>query len=1211
VRVEVRHGNAPPVGFDVTGEEFVVGSVPGCDLRLPGANLPPEVCVIRRGTEGVRLKKLAAALPILLNGSPLAPAGQALLRHGDVISVGPVDLHVVLTFAVPERAPVTYPPSESGPSEADVRNEEWQRRHRELEARTKALDEQARELEADRVLWYERRAEMERELRAAREEIEGGGPSDPDRPGLVAQLRTRLEQEVAERFRVRREELDRLQLALREAAVQLKEKKQQFEESLKNIDPRLKELAEREKAYVARQQQLDSEAADLKRQRDAFAADHRVYEVRLQQREQDLARREVELAARELAARELAAAAERDRTQYQSDLVRVDRLSAALELKERAIAERAADVDRRHEQFQRDAADFEEQLRLFDDREERAKDEEARLAARRDELDAREAKLNQRLAEIETQQTTLVAVRTRLEHLRDELRAREAQVADERARTDEQARQAEERLQRAEVARDEVQLQKAGHEESTRQHEERAAAVAQAVERMREMEDRIVAERERLKALDEELAARAAEQSEHAGLIKAKAEQLLEAQKRVEADRRALREREAALQQSEDARAALQEQLRLRSEELVARQREMDERARHLDAHATELAEQLRQVEELRADASSARRLTDEEAAILAERDEKLRAAEETIADQQRQLEETHARFEQEQIEAEERLARARGEVEELKDALAAQTEELLGRMPDLEQRAQAAIDRTAHAREALRAQLAELHAYAVKSQEDLSAVRMQVQAELARLRDQEEGLNRSRAEHRLAVSSFRQQLIEWQGRFAGMKQALHHGESRLDRREKEVEATALELAERAEQIQQAEQEVTEKRTEVDKHLGDMRAWYRQKFREIAETRWSKYRSQESGVRGQGVGDSGILPMPPRHDASPVTQDSGLRTQDSTILPMPDDLEPADRKLGELLRSLDIVERDTLHALWDEARRQRRTLRHVLLTGGYLTLYQLALIESGNLDGLMLGRFRVIDRLLSTPREAVYRVFDPQAANSASGTCVLRHLGEAEALDAVRPDEYRQRFGAARDLAHPNVAATLEVLEINGRPAVVQEWLQGVTGSDWPAAVATPGVWHRLLTQAALGLHAAHSAGLTHGRLTASSFLLTRVGVVKVVGVGEPPWLHPGGADCEPAVEDDLRALGQVAHGWVQAGARRKGLKPKPFPPGLLGILRGLGAEPGELYPTTAALLEALDRVAAQVPADHGAWDRLLAHVGDHAGDGIALRQSA
>ena len=165
---------------------------------------------------------------------------------------------------------------------------------------------------------------------------------------------------------------------------------------------------------------------------------------------------------------------------------------------------------------------------------------------------------------------------------------------------------------------------------------------------------------------------------------------------------------------------------------------------------------------------------------------------------------------------------------------------------------------------------------------------------------------------------------------------------------------------------------MTEKRVEVDKHLGDMRDWYKQKFREVAETRWSKYRNENPGT-----GDSGILKLPARDlETVAVPESAGVIAE--AILSMPSDLDPADRKLGELLRSLDIIDRESLNVLWEDAKRQRRTLRHVLLSGGYLTLYQLALIESGNLNALMLGRFRVIDRLLSTQRESVYRVYDPR-----------------------------------------------------------------------------------------------------------------------------------------------------------------------------------------------------------------------------------------
>src|SRR5437868_989312 len=98
--------------------------------------------------------------------------------------------------------------------------------------------------------------------------------------------------------------------------------------------------------------------------------------------------------------------------------------------------------------------------------------------------------------------------------------------------------------------------------------------------------------------------------------------------------------------------------------------------------------------------------------------------------------------------------------------------------------------------------------------------------------------------------------------------------------------------------------------------------------------------------------------------------------------------------------------------------------------------------------------------------------------------------------DAVHPDEFRQRFAAATTVRHSNVAATWEVLEINERPAVLQEWLTGLAASDWPALVTVSGVWLRLVNQVAAGLHAAHEAGLVQGRLDANRLLLTADGVV-------------------------------------------------------------------------------------------------------------------
>src|SRR5439155_14669964 len=103
------------------------------------------------------------------------------------------------------------------------------------------------------------------------------------------------------------------------------------------------------------------------------------------------------------------------------------------------------------------------------------------------------------------------------------------------------------------------------------------------------------------------------------------------------------------------------------------------------------------------------------------------------------------------------------------------------------------------------------------------------------------------------------------------------------------------------------------------------------------------------------------------------------------ILSLTEPVDAGDRKLGETLTQLQLIDEDALKALLVEARRQRRSLRQVLLASGVVTLYQLALIEAGNVAGLVLGPVRVVDRLRATPREAVYRVFDPRPVLVSGG----------------------------------------------------------------------------------------------------------------------------------------------------------------------------------------------------------------------------------
>src|SRR5581483_5077279 len=210
------------------------------------------------------------------------------------------------------------------------------------------------------------------------------------------------------------------------------------------------------------------------------------------------------------------------------------------------------------------------------------------------------------------------------------------------------------------------------------------------------------------------------------------------------------------------------------------------------------------------------------------------------------------------------------------------------------------------------------------------------------------------------------------------MKRVLARDGTRLERRQADVaeqaraiDETSVRLARQAEELVQQQREVADRRQEIDHHLADMREWYRQKLRDLA------------GIPlVPGAEEPTILRAPPPAPAAGEDGDDAIVPTQRGILTL-GPTDPADQRLGDVLRELQLIDGDALTALLAEARRQRRSLRQVLLTSGAITLYQLALIEAGNLAGLMLGPVRVIDRLRSSAHETVYRVFDPRRGGEA------------------------------------------------------------------------------------------------------------------------------------------------------------------------------------------------------------------------------------
>jgi chromosome segregation ATPase len=1265
---------------------FLIGTAPGCDVRLPSADLPAVLCLITRTTGGVGIRKLVPTAPLQVNNKPVS---QGFLADGDRVRIGAMELSVKV-HVPPELQkfrekhgdalfpPAPFPVFRFTPQELEERA-------KQLDDRQKLLDEQTAELETDRVIWYRRREEIEqeccqlkdqeRELAAARTSLEKDRQViQPEQERLAkqqAELQAKAEhltaqekeldayrQQLDERYRERRDRLAGLQEAVNKAAANVQERKRELENEILRASTNLQDYNARKAEIDRRDAEIERNIRELEEQRAGFTA-------RQDELQKQLADRLSECQARERQLVEDRQSLDHNQAKYQADLVRLDRLAASLEQRQKEIEGRTAEVDRRFQELQQTNREMENQALELKKVEKRLQEQMAEFAQQKAIVEAASAETAKRAAYVETQQATLATLRTRLEKQKDDLRREEQALLEQRNRREENEGEMQRRVQEIQRLRAKWEDEQRHHDQERQKIQERAAGMEAAVDRLRELEEKLTEEKLHLDQWSQELNAQAAKQAEEADVCETRAAQILQMEQKLADDRQALRERETALIQAEQARETLQEQLRLRAEELAVRQRGLTEESDRCSQETAELDARRNEIE--RAHQETQQRLAslqqelDGRTAVLNQLQNDLTVREQTLADDIDRLKITAQNLEAAKQAFADAQSRWSAEQEESasvagrqQQELSAAREEVLSlqsQLPELELQAREAVQKLAEARKQLREHLAELHTYADQAQEDLETLRAQVRLEAEQLRQQEKFLHKAREEQRLAVASFRQQLIEYQGQLSEMKRSLMHGETRLERRQAEVnqaalqiDATSARLAKQAEQIQEQERVVAERRDEMERHLADMREWYRRKLRELASGR--------DEDRGSRIEDG----------ESKIDQNAGNDDMARHILPMTEEIDEGDQKLGELLQSYGLVESETLSQLLVEARKQRRSLRQMLLASGSVTLYQMAMIEAGNFDTLVLGPVRVLDRLRVTAQETVYRVFDPRRAGAqepeASATsrtspsiALLRHLTESVTNQEGWAEEFRASFTVASKIIHTNLAAIWEVLDIQGRPAVLQEWLTGLPSSDWPSLASVPSVWFRLLRQTAQGIHAAHAAGLAHGHLQANRILLTSDGVVKIAGFGEPSWLtglnskspigNPKSEIRNPEQDlateiteiteaqssvlsvssvaqgssnfaADVSELCKIAAVWATTPAKKKGVRSKPFPKPLRKILDRLKSEDVESrYLSANALLDDLAQATDHVPENPEAWDKLLSHIRDQGKEDTPLKQSA
>ncbi len=1242
VHLDVRQGSGRSASYTLDHVDFLIGAVPGCDLRVPGADLPPVLCLITRLPGGAKLRKLAPTQVLLVNGET---ATNADLADGDRITLGAIDIFVRIQDAAETLATPTTSESTASSKLALQKqvqalraqvvrfNEEratfaaeQQKQQDDGHARQQQLDEQSAELEREKTYWYQRREEIRKEidqLAAAPVTQEAGDRVDASAPNAELQAKlAEIEQErqqlatqrqeladirkqLYDRYQERRDRLAGLQDAVDKAATKVQERK-------RLVDAESQELAQQRAQQAQRLAEIEKRSLETAAQAQRLEQERRLIQDSRAEVQADVAAKLADLRVRE----EKSAAQQRDVAaklkQYEADVVRLDRRQGELEQREQQVQAKSAHVEEKLQQLQHDSAELETQAGQLDEWRSKLALENDRLAQQKKEQDAVATQLAQRAALLEGQQATLAALRTRLERMRDDVRRQEQQLEEQRTRQESVEAELEQQTQAVLQLKTELDNEEKLREQERQQLSERAATLDAAVAQLKQARQQLAGDETRIRQRAGDLDERQATLADQEGVLEGRLNQLAEAQQRLDAERQALRERTLAQTQAEQAREALQEQLRRRSEELAARQKALNEQIQDYQTKAAALDGQRGQLDQAHqqalAQVEAERQQVQQQSAALEYRAQELREIDNKQQAQQRQLQEMgRVLAEQQQALAQQQEdnqrawqqkqaddAEARSEF----DVLRKEAKRVVQLLPDVELRAGTALDRVTHAREQLRDHVAEIHAYVRQCQEELEAARTTLQTDVLALGQKEQALRRGQDEQRLAMVAFRQQLIDWQGQISELKRQLARGETKLERRRsemddkgRELDAAAERLAQQADALGQQQHEVAQKRDELDRHLVDMRQWYRQKLRDLAGI--------PLAVVAEDEASSSAAEMP----ITDGVDQGAIMPTSRDILSITEPMDAGDLQLGATLRDLQLIDEDTLTALLMEARRQRRSLRQVLLAGGVVTVYQLALIEAGNVAGLMVGPVRVIDRLRTTAHEVVYRVFDPRRGREA----VLRHLSTEALRDAGHAADFRARFTQALG-ADAHRAETYEVLELVDRPAVLQEWLTGLPASDWPPLAAAPGVCFRLVTQAALGLATAHKAGQVHGHLDDAALLLTGAGMVKICGLGEPTWLIGKMTQETAGPQHDLQALGRIAAGWCLPDGVRKGAKTKPLPDALAAVLQRLAAG---AYRSAAVLLDDLDRAGSDVPPNAEAWDRLLKYVREHETPEALLRLSA
>jgi serine/threonine protein kinase len=205
----------------------------------------------------------------------------------------------------------------------------------------------------------------------------------------------------------------------------------------------------------------------------------------------------------------------------------------------------------------------------------------------------------------------------------------------------------------------------------------------------------------------------------------------------------------------------------------------------------------------------------------------------------------------------------------------------------------------------------------------------------------------------------------------------------------------------------------------------------------------------------------------------------------------------------DLVRKSGLVSPDELETFSQQVNADEITPKKtasMLVGAGLVTYFQAEQFLLGKWRGFTIGKYKVLERLGFGGTGTVYLCEHLQVHRKVA----VKVLPITKSDNPAALGRFYREARAAGILEHPNLVKCHDVDQDNGLHFLVMDYVDGsslqhIIGKFGPMAVERAAGYMR---QAALGLQAAHQAGLVHRDIKPANILVDRRGVVRVLDLG-------------------------------------------------------------------------------------------------------------